>query len=53
MNLKALIIFGSIIALAITFAFIIKIVLLEDKIANIKSKLYELEKKIKEHDNDK
>ena len=53
MNLGALIIFSSIIALAITFAFIIKIVLLEDKIANIKSKLYELEKKIKDPDNDK
>ena len=53
MNLGALIIFSSIIALTITFAFIIKIVSLEDKITNIKSKLYDLEKKIKEHDNDK
>ena len=57
MNLGALIIFSSIIALTISFAFIIKIVSLEDKITNIKSKLYDLEKKlekkIKEPDNEK
>ena len=49
MNLGILIIVGSIITFTITLIFTIKIISLKDQITNIKSELYELKKKIKEH----
>ena len=49
MNIGAILIVGSIIMFIVTFAFVIKITDLDFKIDNIESKLYDLEKKIKEY----
>lgn len=50
MNLEPILIIGSIITMVISFSFAIKFALLEDKIDKLKSKLYELEKKIEEEE---
>lgn len=48
MNIGAILAVGSIISFIVTIAFVIKITDLDFKIDNLKSKLYELEKKIEE-----